>query len=134
MIEIRDYQPKKTKYILPQGIYMSTLWIIRDYSRMKESIEDAILTTPVHDGMPRGSGISDPTANKAMSLSGVIGGRIKAIEEAKKDIPEEYMHGVWNNIQYRMPFPQDAARETYSRYKSKYIFLVAERLGLTKNL
>lgn len=130
----KDYQPKKTKYILPQGIYMSTLWIIRDYARMKESIEDAILTTPVHDGMPRGSGISDPTANKAMSLSDVIMMRIKAIEEAKKDIPEEYMHGVWNNIQYRMPFPQDAARETYSRYKSKYIFLVAERLGLTKNI
>lgn len=130
----KDYQPKKTKYILPQGIYMSTLWIIRDYARMKESIEDAILTTPVHDGMPRGSGISDPTANKAMSLSDVIMMRIKAIEEAKKDIPEEYMHGVWNNIQYRMPFPQDAARETYSRYKSKYIFLVAEKLGLTKNI
>ena len=134
MIEIRDYQPKKTKYILPQGIYMSTLWIIRDYSRMKESEEDAILTTPVHDGMPRGSGISDPTANKAMNLSAVVSSRIRAIEEAKRDIPEEYMHGVWNNIQYRMPFPQDAARETYSRYKSKYIFLVAERLGLTKNI
>ena len=130
----KDYQPKKTKYILPQGIYMSTLWIIRDYARMKESIEDAILTTPVHDGMPRGSGISDPTANKAMSLSDVIMMRIKAIEEAKKDIPEEYMHGVWNNIQYRMPFPQDAARQTYSQYKSKYIYGVADRLGLLRNL
>lgn len=131
---MKEYQPKKTKYILPQGIYMSTLWIIRDYARMKESEEDAILTTPVHDGTPRGSGISDPTANKAMSLGGVIGARIKAIEEAKRDVPEEYMHGVWNNIQYRMPFPQSAARETYSRYKSKYIYGVAERLGLVKNL
>ena len=130
----KDYQPKKTKYILPQGIYMSTLWIIRDYARMKESIEDAILTTPVRDGMPRGSGISDPTANKAMNLSDVIMMRIRAIEEAKRDIPEEYMHGVWNNIQYRMPFPNDAARETYSRYKSKYIYRVAEILGTTKNL
>ena len=134
MIEIRDYQPKKTKYILPQGIYMSTLWIIRDYSRMKESEEDAILTTPVHDGMPRGSGISDPTANKAMNLSDVIMMRIRAIEEAKHDIPEEYMHGVWNNIQYRMPFPQDASRQTYSQYKSKYIHGVAERLGILKYL
>ena len=130
----KDYQPKKTKYILPQGIYMSTLWIIRDYARMKESIEDSILTTPVRDGMPRGSGISDPTANKAMNLSDVIMMRIRAIEEAKRDIPEEYMHGVWNNIQYRMPFPNDAARETYSRYKSKYIYRVAEILGTTKNL
>ena len=126
----RDYQPRKTKYILPQGIYISTLWIIRDYARMKESIEDAILTTPDHDGMPRGSGISDPTAAKAMKLSDAIMKRIRAIEGAKEDIPEEYMHGVWNNIQYRMPFPQDAARETYSRYKSKYIYRVAERLGL----
>ena len=126
----RDYQPRKTKYILPQGIYISTLWIIRDYARMKESIEDVILTTPTHDGMPKGSNISDPTAAKAMKLSEAIMKRIRAIEEAKNDIPEEYMHGVWNNIQYRMPFPQDAARETYSRYKSKYIYRVAERLGL----
>ena len=93
-----------------------------------------ILTTPVHAGMPRGSGISDPTASKAMNLSGVIMGRINAIEEAKNDIPAEYMHGVWNNIQYRMPFPQDAARQTYSQYKSKYIYGVADRLGLLRNL
>lgn len=130
----KDYQPKKTKYILPQGIYMSTLWIIRDYYRMKESEEDAILATPVHDGMPRGSRISDPTAAKAMNLSGVISGRIRAIEEAKRDIPEEYMHGVWNNIQYRLPYPMDASRQTYSQYKSKYIHGVAKRLGLLKNL
>ena len=130
----KDYQPKKTKYILPQGIYMSTLWIIRDYYRMKESEEDAILATPVHDGMPRGSRISDPTAAKAMNLSGVISGRIRAIEEAKWDIPEEYMHGVWNNIQYRLPYPMDASRQTYSQYKSKYIHGVAKRLGLLKNL
>ena len=126
----RDYQPKKTKYILPQGIYISTLWIIRDYARMKESVEDTILATPVHDGMPRGSDHGDPTAAKAMKLSDSIMRRIRAVEEAKRDIPEEYMHGVWNNIQYRMPFPDDAARETYSRYKSKYIYRVAERLDL----
>lgn len=132
--QVRDYQPKKSKYILPQGIYLSTLWIIRDYSRMKESIEDSILTSPSNDGMPKGTNVSDPTARKAMDLSDVVMKRIRAIEEARNDIPEEYMHGVWNNVQYRMPFPMDAARETYSRYKSKYIYKVAERLGLTRNL
>lgn len=101
---------------------------------MKESINDVILATPTFDGMPRGSGISDPTARKAMNLSDTIMNRIRAIEEAKSDIPTEYMHGVWNNIQYRLPFPADAARETYSRYKSKYIYRVAERLGLTDDL
>lgn len=97
---------------------------------MKESVEDTILATPVHDGMPRGRDHGDSTAAKAMKLSDSIMRRIRAVEEAKRDIPEEYMHGVWNNIQYRMPFPDDAARETYSRYKSKYIYRVAERLDL----
>lgn len=101
---------------------------------MKESIEDRILSSPVHDGMPKGSGRSDPTARKAMALNDTIMNRIRAIEEAKTDIPDEYMHGVWINIQYRLPFPQDAARETYSRYKSKYIYRVAERLGLVDDL
>lgn len=101
---------------------------------MKESIEDKILASPVHDGMPRGSGKSDPTARKAMNLNETIMNRIRAIEEAKHDIPEEYMHGVWNNIQYRLPFPQDAARQTYSHYKSMYIYGVAHRLGTTDDL
>lgn len=101
---------------------------------MKESIEDDILSSPVHDGMPKGSGISDPTARKAMGLSGVLMTRIRAIEEAKYDIPDEYMHGVWNNIQYRLPFPLDASRQTYSQYKSKYIYGVAQRLGVLRNL
>ena len=125
----RDYQPKKSKYILPRAVYHSTLWIIRDYSRMVECVNDVILSSPAPDGMPKGSNISDPTAMKAMSLPAVTG-RIRAIEEAKRDIPEEYMKGIWNNIQYGSPFPDDAHRVTYSKYKSKYVFSVAKSLNM----
>jgi len=43
---------------------------------------------------------------------------IKVIEEALLDLPEEYRSGVWNNILFGSPYPIDADRTTYGRYKS----------------
>jgi hypothetical protein len=52
------------------------------------------------------------------------------IDDALKDIPTEYRKGVWNNIQFCQAYPLDADRATYGRYKSKFIYKAAERLGL----
>lgn len=68
------------------------------------------------------------TANTAIRLERIYS-RIKAIEEAKKEIPEEYIKGVWQNILYAAPFPHDAGRATYSRYKSKFVYEVAKKLS-----
>lgn len=42
----------------------------------------------------------------------------------------EYRRGVYENIAYRKPFPSDASRATYSRYKQKMIFHTARELHL----
>ena len=47
-----------------------------------------------------------------------------------KKVPKEYRKGVWNNIQNRCPFPIDADRSTYARWKSKFIRDVAVSLGM----
>lgn len=126
---MKDYQPKKTKYILPQAIYLSTLWTIRDYFRMQEEVKEIAVAVPLQDGMPKSDNISDPTFAKAAKISNTMK-RIRAIENAKMEIPEEYLKGIWDNIQYRSPYPMDAGRGTYSRYKSKFIYHVAKNLGL----
>ena len=126
----RDYQRKKSNpWILPANLYRQTLYAIRDYDRLKSEYEEEIrLICGVMDGQPRGTKIGDPTANTAIRLERIYS-RIKAIEEAKKEIPEEYIKGGWQNILYAAPFPHDAGRATYSRYKSKFVYEVAKKLS-----
>lgn len=51
--------------------------------------------------------------------------KIKAVEDAQSVVPPEYMQGVWQNITAYKPFPDDAHRVTYAKYKSRYICKVA---------
>lgn len=127
---VREYQRlKNNKYILPRAVYNQTLWRIRDYYRLKETADDMITNSRVTDGMPRVSGISDHTSQAAEKRERYLKD-ITVIEEALKSIPEEYQKGVWNGIMFGEPYPLDADRTTYGRYKSKFIFKVAMRFGL----
>lgn len=125
---MRDYQRQKNnKYILPRPVYHKTLWTIRDYYRMKEEADD-ILYSSGRPGQRNGSGISDPVAAKAIKRDKFL--RItKAIDEVKTQIPEEYQRGVWDSILYGSRYPLNADRTTYGRWKSWFVFHVAEKLG-----
>ena len=127
---MRDYQAKKnTKYKLPQAVYHATVWKIRDYYRLKEVVNDLIeIKSGDSDGI-RGSDIIDKVANTAAKREKFLED-INRIDCSLKEIPNEYQQGVWNNIQFRQPYPLDADRSTYGRYKSKFIYRLAERLGL----
>lgn len=126
-----EYQRKKNnKYILPQAVYLSVLWTIRDYTRLKEEADAVLYESPsMYSGSVKSSAISDPTYNKAAKREGYLT-KINAIDKAKDEIPKEYRKGVWDNIQYRSAFPLDAARSTYGYYKSQFIFNVARNLKM----
>ena len=129
---MNDYVKHKYdgKYILPTTVYLSTLWIIRDYYRLKEMVDNTILQSQSHDDMPKGTDTTDPTARKASKISSYMD-RIRAIDKSIEMVPEEYRKGVWDNVMHRTRFPQDAARETYSRYKSMFVCEVAHRLDIS---
>lgn len=128
---MRDYQRKKNnKYILPTAVYHQTLWIIRDYYRMKEEA-NAILTesSSALDGMPHGDRSEDVVTKKAIRREKLVA-KISAIDAALSDIPPEYRMPIWKNILYGTPYPTYADRTTYGRNKSRFVSRVAERLGL----
>ena len=126
---MRYYQRQKhNPYILPKFVYVQTIWQIKGYHMLKERIDDIINTSPTPDGMPKGSGISDPTAAKAAKIAR-FQSVVNVIEEEHKRIPAEYRSGVWNSIMYGARFPDDADVSTYSRHKSRFIYNVAVRLG-----
>ncbi len=127
---MRDYQPKKGKYVLPPPVYHVVLWQVRDYYRLKETA-DAILeeSPPPSDGMPHGTPSPDGVLNKAARRLRLLE-VVDLIDDEMQRIPKEYRRGVWNNILYRSAFPQDADRVTYGRYKSRMLYRLAERQGL----
>jgi hypothetical protein len=129
--KMRDYQRKKqTKYILPRAVYHQTLWRIRDYYRLVEAADNLIECRDTDiDGMPRGTDINDKTCNTVIKRAKFME-EVCAINDILKEIPVEYRKGVWNNIQFFQPYPLDADRATYGRYKSKLIYKAAERFGL----
>lgn len=128
---MRDYQRNKhTKYILPRAVYHQVLWRIRDYYRLIESADNLVGARGTSlDGMPRGCEISDKTGNTVIKRDRFMYDA-SIINDTLKEIPAEYRKGIWNNIQFSQAYPLDADRATYGRYKSKYIYNVAERLGL----
>lgn len=135
---MRDYQ-RKSKYILPPDVYKQTLETIRGYSRMKEALQDILDESSFpSDGMPKSTLSSDPVHAKAARRE-TMQRRVDAIEAAFAIIPAEYREGIWRNIgQYdpktgylkRAPFPIDADRSTYGRWKSKVVYMVAVRLKI----
>ena len=127
---MRDYQRSKTKYILPRTVYCQTLWRIRDYYRLKE-LADSLIECKESDidGMPKGNNTTDKVGTTVIKREKFVK-EVCSINDSIKEIPQEYRSGVWNNIQFYHPYPIDADRATYGRYKSKFIYKVAEKLGL----
>lgn len=128
---MKEYQRKKNnKYILPAPVYNQTIWMIRDYQRMKDEAEALLVDSPKQmDGMPHGSPSPDGVVNKVIQRDKYLT-KCKAIEEALASIPEEYRQGVWDSILFGARYPINADRTTYGTYKSRMIFRVAKSLGM----
>lgn len=126
---MRDYQPQKNNpWHLPKHLYKQTLCLIRDYNRLKEDYEEAILESHTAEGGVGGGAPGDPTGALALRIENMHD-RLKAVEKAKKEIPEEYQAGVWQNIIYDARYPDDADRRTYGRWKARFVYHVARNMG-----
>lgn len=129
---MRDYQPKKNnQYYMDDRLWRKTLFVIRDYYRLKTEYDDRI-----NEGMSIGSETlggktnrtGDPTGLKAVKLA-VISEQIRAIEKARLMVPYEYMDGVWDSILYYSRYPSYADRHTYGYWKRRFVFEVAKNLN-----
>ena len=127
---MRDYNPTKGMYVLPNNLWRQTISMIRDYKRLVIEYNDRM-----DEGMSIGNetpggktnSTGDPTSAKAIKLSS-ISERIRAVERAKLIIPYEYMDGIWRHIIYRRRFPDDADRSTYTRWQQRFVYEVAKNM------
>jgi len=129
---MRNYQrKKKNPYLLPHNAYMQTLYLIRDYERLKEEYSRLLSDTPLPmDGQPKGKGgIGRPVENKAIMLSS-LSTKTDAVERAILAVPECYRKGVWENVMYGWRYPIGADVRTWQTYKQRFIYGVAKGLGI----
>ncbi len=116
------------RYKLPKEVYHRTQWLIRDYPRLKAEYEAAINQSPVMDGQPKGTGISDPTEREA-ELRLKYGEDVSAIEKGFSRVPEEYRKGLYEAIVLRKRYPDYAGLSTWKRWRQRLVFYVAKYKG-----
>lgn len=125
---MRDRQPVKNPYYLPNSLYRLMLATVRDYDRLCEERDDILYGSSANDGMPRGTDVGRPTERMAERLER-IGGNIDAIDKALKQIPQEYRMHIFDNVRYGQPYPLDyAGAATWSRWRVKFLYFVAKNL------
>lgn len=127
---MKEYQTKKDqRYMLPHNVYMQMIYIIRSYDDSKQALIDMIDAAPDRDEGPSGSNISDPTLAYVIKTEEVRR-QVDAVDSAISKVPVEYRRGVMANIITHEPYPSNADRATYSRWKQRMIYWTAEALHL----
>jgi len=119
-------------YKLDHATYMQTVRFIKTYPDLVDEYNMVLHSSPVHDGQPRGTGISNPTERTSIELI-PISTKISAILDAYKQIDFEFREGLWNNIMQHTPYPCPpyASYMTWRRQRYKFVWLVAEGMGWT---
>jgi len=116
---------------LPDEIYDLVISTIKAYDHFKEKHEN-IPTDGEAIGFVKATndtGISDPTGRKGI-ISAEISKKIKAVDDALSMIPKDYRQGVKEKIMYRVNYPDNVTRNTYTKYKNQFIYDVAVNLSL----
>lgn len=124
---MRDYKLKSSG--LQPHVYAQVVAIVKGYESMKTEYEDILQrqNSVFLNGQPKGSRIADRTSRDAAKRAD-LSEKIEAIDQAISSIPEEYRKGIWNNAVHGTPYPDEAHRSTYWRYKAKIFQDIAKRM------
>ena len=126
---MHDSDQSKGQRYLPTTVRNRVIWLIRDSERLQQEADDLLTVASGLSPQIRSKGGHGDPVFRAVKKREKNLKRLKAIQDALQDIPEEYREGVFRSIRDRDPYPQDADRSTYSRHKQKLIYDIAVRLS-----
>jgi len=125
---MRNYQPSKNNnYKLAHSLFMHMVYLVKDYPRMKSEINDVINSVPNALEQSSNNHFSDPTGNKVVKIE-KMSTECKAVELALDDLPIEYRKSVFDKVCHNSPYPIDADRTTYGRWKCRFLWNIAKNL------
>jgi hypothetical protein len=141
---LREYYPKYSE--VPKDVYEQVKALLRGYDRLKKERLDLIYGSKQQsDGMPRGSGVSLPTEQKAIKLA-YIESRLEAVDQSAVFMRGKYSEKVnedfdpvrafWSfdyfNYQHIRKNEDDEGpvRKTWTRYRFAFAGIIAKRLNI----
>ena len=86
---------------------MRVNYLVKDYKRMKK------LANEFNNNLPKTNKITE---------------ECEAVEWALEQIPEEYKDIIFNKVCYDKAYPLYADPSTYSRWKCRFLYYIAEKL------
>ena len=128
---MRDYQrQRENPYLLPEYLYKSIKYAIKDYDRILQERLDILHSSPSpRFDTPKGTDVSSPTDSKALRLA-ALSKQLECIDQALVQVPHEYRRGVFNEARYGGGFPGDAGIATYKRWKQRFVYWTAKNMKL----
>lgn len=128
---MRTYQPT-TNYAVPKSIYYRMIYLIRDYPRLLEEADAILEATPPQTETPEIQRQRNIKATETTNIKySMILKDIRDIEEALKEtVPPDARRAIMENIITGQRYPIDRHRNTYTKYKQRYIHRLAERREL----
>lgn len=129
---MKNYQPTKGQYALPKSIYYRVIYFIKDYPRLLEEKYAILEATPPPSETPEVQKQRNIRATETENIKySDIVKDIRDIEETLiKAVPPEARKAIMSSILYGESYPLDLDRRTYSRYKQRFIYRLAERRNL----
>ena len=125
---MRNYQPKKNNnYKLDKNLFSRMVYLVKDYNRMKTRINELSSDLSRAEGMGATGQHSDPTLCKAMKIER-MSGECNAVDWALTQIPEEFRTIIFNKILFDRAYPLHADLSTFSRWKCRFLYCLAEKL------
>ena len=108
------------------------IYLIRDYPRLLEEADAILEATPPQTETPEIQRQRNIKATETTNIKySMILRDIRDIEEALKEtVPPDARRAIMENILTGQRYPIDRHRNTYTKYKQRYIHRLAERREL----
>lgn len=128
---MRDYCPKISG--MPTDLWQRTVKLIKGYDRIKDDLDFLIQESHTQDGQPRGSDVSDPTAEIVIAREH-LRRELDAIESARMTIPSEWRDAVFLSFKdgtpmYMFPVTLYTDPKTMTRLRADFVKQVAKNMG-----
>lgn len=113
---MRDYIPKHSRYRMPKDRYQQAKYAMKSYLRLQREFR----------ALPPGGDINSPEAIRRFLLNAWL----TAMDRAVAEIPVEYRKALLNNLWHGTPCPHIAAERTWSEWRCRLLYHVAQNLNI----
>ena len=113
---------------IPRAVFFQCTWLMKDYDRLR----DLAMKAPEAES-PEGAIVFYAIDSRRLTPESVITearNRVKAVDRAMLELPEEYREAVFEYFAHEKRLPDEASKNTWFKWKQTFINALARELNL----